>query len=178
MESRTKEMNLWGQQLLDFRLPRWNELPDIDLYKDQIISLVAQYVSILPGEEGLLTSAMINNYVKLGVVPAPVGKRYQKKQLAYFIAIAILKQTLTVSEIGNGLQMQQRLSKTEKAYDIFCAELENAFQIVAAQTKAAEPKSIFEQQVSRENLTLRMICFSVATKLYTKKILSFPPHNH
>ena len=174
MVNRTKEMKVWGQLLNDYRLPRWKDLPDIDLYKEQVISLVEQYVDIIPGDEKLLTPAMINNYVKLGVVPPPKGKRYQKMHLAYFLAITIFKQVLTVSEISNGLKLQQRLTHTEKAYDIFCDEIEYAFQIVAAQTKIVEPKSAFAHQVSRENLTMRMVCFSVATKLYTQKILSIP----
>ena len=55
------------------RLPRWAELPDLELYMDQVLSLVERYLGSYPGFDGKgLTASMVNNYVKLGVMPAPV----------------------------------------------------------------------------------------------------------
>ena len=57
-------------------LPLWQEIPDIPLYMDQVLSLIGQYLSGLPGASAKeLTSSMVNNYVKMGAVPAPVKKR-------------------------------------------------------------------------------------------------------
>ena len=69
-----KSLQNWGQQLENVHLPRWHELPDIELYMDQVITLIEKYLSplITLEKHTLLTSSMVNNYVKHGLIPAPV----------------------------------------------------------------------------------------------------------
>ena len=52
----------WGKEIETATLPRWKELPDIELYMDQVISLVGKYLTpILPKQEqALLTKSMLN----------------------------------------------------------------------------------------------------------------------
>lgn len=57
-------------------LPQWEELPDIDLYMDQVLNLVDRYLSPIGVKP--VTAAMINNYVKLNLIPKPIGKRYSR----------------------------------------------------------------------------------------------------
>ena len=67
-----KELMAWSETLFTFHLPRWEELPAFDLYMDQVITLLETYLRPLLGdvrEETILTSAMINNYVKLKLIP-------------------------------------------------------------------------------------------------------------
>ena len=54
-----------------FHIPRWNELPTVELYLDQVVKLIngvlAPYINfnLDPKDESeLLTKTMINNYVK------------------------------------------------------------------------------------------------------------------
>ena len=84
----------WSAGLAAQRLPRWDELPDIDLYLDQVLTLLDKYLGPFLPENGghALTASMINNYVKLRIVPAPVKKRYGRVQLAYLLVIGLLKQ--------------------------------------------------------------------------------------
>ena len=172
MDARTQELREWGMALRQYHLPRWEELPTIQLYKDQVIALAEEYLSILPGGEKLLTSAMINNYVKLRMVPPPVGKRYDRGHLAYLIAISVLKQILTVGEVHAGIERQTQLSGLRQAYNIFCEELESALCVVSAQAGAGEYIPVLGDSIPRESLALRMAALSFATKLYTQKILS------
>ncbi len=66
MSAYTTEMEQWCQALENYHLPRWDELPDIELYMDQVVTLIEKHVRFLSiNEDKLLTSAMINNYVKL-----------------------------------------------------------------------------------------------------------------
>ncbi len=44
------------------RLPRWTDLPDLELYMDQVVSYINQYLNALNLDE--ITASMINNYVK------------------------------------------------------------------------------------------------------------------
>ena len=59
--------------LVQNKLPKWEELPDIGLYMDQLEKLLNKYLSIYNDgdEEKLITRAMINNYVKNGLIPKP-----------------------------------------------------------------------------------------------------------
>lgn len=76
MEKIKQQLKEWGAELESFRLPRWEELPDLELYMDQVITLIDRYLSpVIQGEKHpLLTSSMVNNYVKLGLIPAPTKK--------------------------------------------------------------------------------------------------------
>ena len=84
-----------------FHLPRWNELPDIGLYMDQVITLINKYIERLsPCGDGTLTPSMINNYVKLGIIPCPVKKKYSRVQLSRLIMICVMKPVLPIQSIG------------------------------------------------------------------------------
>ena len=80
------------------KIPVWNELPEIDLYMDQIIVLMEKYLGTLQNDK-LITPSMINNYVKLGIIPPPEKKKYSKIHIAYLIIICSLKQVMPIPEI-------------------------------------------------------------------------------
>ena len=98
----------WSAGLAAQRLPRWDELPDIDLYLDQVLTLLDKYLGPFLPENGghALTASMINNYVKLRIVPAPVKKRYGRVQLAYLLVIGLLKQVLPIPDVKTLLESQ------------------------------------------------------------------------
>ena len=75
-----------------FHIPRWHELPEFDLYMDQVIALAEKYLSVLSADgKGLLTPSMINNYVKSGVLPPPKNKKYNRTHLAILMIVCITK---------------------------------------------------------------------------------------
>ena len=58
------------QDILNMALPQWELLPDIGLYMDQVITLMDRTFSpALP--KGEMTKSMVNNYVKVGMIPRP-----------------------------------------------------------------------------------------------------------
>ena len=70
MKNNTEELYQWGEDMLTFHLPRWHELPSIDLYMDQLISLIERYLAPLSiPDEKIITPAMVNNYVKMKLIP-------------------------------------------------------------------------------------------------------------
>ena len=78
------------------RPARWEELPDLALYMDQIVSYMPrQLIHFDQGET--LTSAMVNNYIKDGLVPRADGKRYGPVHLGYLTAVCALKKVLPAS---------------------------------------------------------------------------------
>ncbi len=67
-----KQFSDYLAQLQKAQFPRWADLPQFDLYMDQVIQYVNDIVT--PLGFGEITSTMVNNYVKKGVIQAPVKK--------------------------------------------------------------------------------------------------------
>ena len=68
------------QEILEFHCPRYNELPGLDLYMDQVLSVIEEVMKPFHPEEKAMTSSMVNNYVKQKIVTPPVNKKYSRKQ--------------------------------------------------------------------------------------------------
>ncbi len=125
-------LKIWSKQMQDFRLPRWAELPDMELYMDQVISQLDKYLAPLQQGDGehFLTASMVNNYVKQKLLPPPIKKRYSRIHLAHLVIICILKQVLTIPEVKTILCDTLTLKNKEamaEVYDSFCDAQEGAF---------------------------------------------------
>ena len=108
------KLRRWEKYLDSFRLPEWENIPDVGLYMEQVINLLKQYLDYLPPElkeEQFITASTINNYVRTKVMPEPVKKRYYREHIAYLIIICTLKQTLSIALIHRiiptGLQREE-----------------------------------------------------------------------
>ncbi len=102
-------------------LPRWRELPDLELYMDQVLALAERYLGACSSPESRgLTASMVNNYVKIGVLPAPVRKRYSRAHLARLLVICVLKPVLPIASIGRLLEAGLRDCTEEAFFDGFC----------------------------------------------------------
>ena len=110
------------QQMIAYRLPRWEDLPTFDIYMDQLITLVKQYLKDLFDEEDvIITSSMINNYVKMELIPKPVKKRYNREHIAY-LAGHYVDETGADDLSGEGRhRLSDRAAGTERAPSICSA---------------------------------------------------------
>lgn len=177
MENIEKELLRFKEELLSFSIPTWEELPDIELYMDQVITFIEKHLSILTssGDKKIITPAMINNYVKLALIPKPIKKRYNKTHLAYLFAISILKNVFTIQEVKDGILFQANLNGEKKAYNDFCQEQENAIKILAEQIKSEDMEEIgkidLEIVINQENLAIKMATFSFASKIIGEKTI-------
>ncbi len=106
----------------DFRLPRYNEIPNVGLYLEQASKYIGEYLT--PLGEYTLTPSMISNYVKKGLIDNPVKKQYSREQLAYLFFIAVCKSVLSLDALTGFIQLQKRTYPLYKAYDYFCDEFE------------------------------------------------------
>ena len=111
-------------------LPRFAEIPDIPLYMDQLIGYVGKQVDIfaLPTEKPL-TSSMVNNYVKMRLVPQPQSKRYQPLHVAYLIMVCLAKRMYSMNEIERlvALDVQHRFQVPD-VYDRFIELFEGSLR--------------------------------------------------
>lgn len=159
------------KDIIEFHCPRFEELPTILLYKDQVISYIEDVLKPLNlnADEKLLTPTMLNNYVKQRVVAPPVGRRYNEKHLAYLIVVCLVKQVYSLTDICQMIRIQMDLYPTEQAYDFFCVELETALKYVFSERESIEPNSA--TKVTSETEVVRSAVMSVAHKLFIQKYL-------
>lgn len=94
------KLRRWEKHLMRFRLPEWDEIPDFGLYMEQTVDLLRKYLDYLPPElknEEVVTSSAINNYVRRGIMPGPIKKKYYRPHIACLLMICTLKQSLNMS---------------------------------------------------------------------------------
>ena len=154
------------EQLIKIHIPRWNELPDLDLYLDQVVNylerILGQYKT--NKEDKIITKTMINNYVKQGIIPAPEKKKYNRAHIAYLIVICVLKQVFSISDIGKLITLTIQYFEISKAYNRFCANLEVSVKNVFSRKEIRNAEKMTEEQYLLKNVVQ-----AVADKLYVEK---------
>lgn len=161
------------KEILDFHLPRFDELPNIDLYMDQVLSIIENSLNIFSSEndENIITKSMINNYVKQNVIEKPFKKRYKKLHVSYLIIISTLKRVLSISEISKIINNQDY--DVEEFYNMFCYELERSLKdtfLGEVNCEATENKLI-EDNIHNKILVASIRAFS--NKVYVQKLIEF-----
>lgn len=101
MNSINDILSKWLDELNNFSYKDYKDLPDIDLYMDQVVTFLDKQLSIFQTSslDKQITSSMINNYVKGEVVSAPISKKYNREHLALIQEVCTLKQVLTIAEV-------------------------------------------------------------------------------
>lgn len=143
----------------------WDSFPDIGLYMDQVISYVSRQLISFDEGEGL-TPAMVNNYIKDGLLPRAEGKKYSRPHLAYLTAICALKQVLSVKETRALLRAGGTGRDPEDLYAVFFQELSLAEDCAA---EVLDPDLPAEEL---PRLALRLALRSYADKLACERVLS------
>ena len=163
----------WQNFMEVFSLPGWEELPDMDLYVDQVVTLVSRYLNLIPQDEKnpLITASSINNYVRLRVMPAPVRKRYGRRHLAYVLMICTLKQSMALTEIQKILPPDLDDEDTKQIYANFVGRINGAIQGFIDQVNAEAARELVEgNEQGCTNLVLHSAVNSVLYKLLTVKL--------
>ena len=159
----------------DFHIPRWKELPSVDLYLDQVVNLINSCLSpyiffnndYKKKENELLTKTMINNYVKNNLIEAPVKKQYSKIQLSKLFVICVLKQVYSMQDIKNLISIALTYSDVQTAYDKFCKLFEEALLCTYKR------KDFIDKNSSSDNLyLLKSVLLSCSYKIYVQNITS------
>ena len=121
MENEIK--NALAASMQGFHMPRYQELPSVGLYLEQTVTYINNCLKPLGCLE--ITSSMVRNYVKQGLIANPVQKHYDVNQLAYLISLTVLKQVMPLEHIHKMFFRQRAVYTNPVAYDYFCTELEN-----------------------------------------------------
>ena len=114
------------QRLRTQRPVPWEQLPDFALYMDQVLSYMDRQVIRFDEDDGL-TSAMVNNYTKSGLVPRAEGKKCTREHLAYLTVICILKRVMSSREMDLALSAQLAdRGDVSDGYEAFRSSLDKA----------------------------------------------------
>ena len=127
---------------------RPSDIPELDLYMDQIISLMNTHLGN-DGEKEPLTRTMIHNYSKAGVIAPVKGKKYSKEHILQMLAVYSLKNTLTITQIKRILSgIAESGGGAKELADCFNTQLERR-AVISSQLMAS-----VEQMTKETNMTL------------------------
>ncbi len=174
------KLRRWERSLKNYRLPEWEELPTIDLYMEQVIALLSQWLYFLPAEDNqgeVVTPTAINNYVRLKIMPAPNKKKYSRIHIAYLIMICTLKQSVSIAYVQKMIPMGLTEDEVKLVYSDYVKQHRDAAMYFIKQVRAnsrdilsADETEVSSGAVSRiVMLTAVLAGFS---KLMTEKIVN------
>ena len=81
---------------------RPEDVPDIELYMDQVTTFMEQRLKPAtrnPEDDKIMTKTMINNYVKNHLMPPPDKKKYSKEHMLLLIFIYYFKGFMSIGDI-------------------------------------------------------------------------------
>jgi len=147
----------------------WKRLPEFDLYMDQVVSFMERYLEPVKvtDNEKLITSSMINNYTKDGLVPRPNRKKYSRKHLAALAMICMLKSVLPITDIKQLLSYFKTSDEEFKElYSVFCKAQEAAFDVANE-----DSENIRQDKKQRYYRAVELVALSNAYRIAAQKLL-------
>ena len=157
-----------AESIRGLRLPRYAEIPTVGLYLEQTIKYINSYLAPLGCLE--LTGSMVSNYVKKGLIPAPVKKQYVPEQICYLFFVALAKNLTSMENIDLLISVQRGTYTLPVAYDYMCGELENMlFYFFGLKS---QPEELGETDSDEKNL-LRGLIMSAANVIYLNNYIEY-----
>ena len=152
-----------------FHMPRYQDIPNMGLYLEQTTKYLNHFLAPLGCME--VTSSMISNYVKKGLIASPVKKLYYADQIAYLFFIIIAKQVLSMENIIELSERQKKTYTIPVAYDYFCSELENMLYYVFGLNDSVAQIGV---TASHEKTMLRNVIIAAAHIIYLDRCFAQP----
>ena len=157
-----------AESVRGFRLPRYAEIPTVGRYLEQTIKYINTFLAPLGCLE--LTGSMVSNYVKKGLIPAPVKKQYFPEQISYLFFVALAKNLTSMENIDLLISVQRATYTLPVAYDYMCGELENMlFYFFGLKDR---PEEVGETDSDEKNL-LRGLIMSAANVIYLNNYIEY-----
>ena len=165
-----------------FRLPRYQDIPDVGLYLEQTVSYLNSYLD--PFADACMTGSMVSNYVKKKLVKNPVRKQYGREQISTLFFLAVTKSILSLDNLAVLIGIRDERYEPSAFYDAFCDELEACVQTVlqkGGSELVRQESGIFSEKrgltADDEGKILRSIITAVIHKAYLSKWLQlYPSH--
>lgn len=173
----------WINGIQKLTLPRWDDLPDIELYLDQVLSYVNKELQVVflrnkNQKDDIVTASMINNYVKNKIMKAPIKKKYRRSHLAFIITITILKNVGSLNDVSHGIRHLTSVLGASDAYNTFITYLENALQTASKELNGKPDPSYYLTQVSVDLLPLKTATIAFASIMLSNYLFSNISHTN
>ena len=156
-------MNENKMNLEEFKLPLYNEIPDVGLYLDQVTKYISKYVEVL--ECITVTPSMISNYVKKKIITNPVKKQYRREQIAELFFIVLAKSVISLEDASAMLHIYRSKYDPEKAYGFFAESIMNS--VLRTEQSEVEESSCAEQVF--EKRLLKDVATAIGYKVHLEK---------
>lgn len=123
-------MKIIAEDIMNYHCPRWNELPEVELYIEQVVYILDKNLEIFNNNPKIptITPSMINNYVKNKIIAPPKKKKYNRSHLAYLFVICIFKRLMPLADIRKSITLTRKWFSVEEGYNLFCEEFEQALK--------------------------------------------------
>lgn len=168
---------------IDYIKPK--EIPDIDLYMDQVTTFMEEHLhtSKRYPEDKILTKTMINNYSKNNLLPPSNKKKYSKEHMILLIFIYYFKNFLPINDIQGILdpitekffQSKEGRDLTDVYQEIFQIQLENideeARDMIRKLRKANKAFAGMEDSEERKLLSHFAFICSLSFDIWVKKTI-------
>lgn len=157
------------------------DIPAIDLYLDQILSLVAdnRATSSSYYQDKPLTKTMVNNYSKDGLIKPVKGKKYAKEHIVQMLLVYALKSSMSIGEIKRMLTGVDELEDFEGSDLIACYDRYlDTKDDIRAMSREAVDRMLEEQQLSVEDdrdflvFLLSLVAFSSYTNSIARALIA------
>ncbi|MGN0512663.1 MAG: DUF1836 domain-containing protein [Lachnospiraceae bacterium] len=176
MSNDTKDfVNSVVKRLAQMTYIRPDEIPDINLYMDQVTTFMEDHLNDAKrySDDKILTKTMINNYAKNDLLPPPVKKKYSKDHMIMLIFIYYFKNILSISDIqslltplSNGFFDGQGSVSLEKIYkEIYNYERSQMVEIAKLISRTQRDSQELFSDVSDEDERRYLQLFSLVCML-------------
>ncbi len=135
---------------IDYIKPR--EIPNIDLYMDQVTTFMEEHLSASKRypEDKILTKTMINNYAKNRLLPSPDKKKYSKEHMLLLIYIYYYKSILSIGDIQSLLEpLTERYFHNESDFNMQSI-YEEVFSLEKSQVEKMKQDVIDKYHIASE----------------------------
>ncbi|KGO32123.1 hypothetical protein Q757_02890, partial [Oenococcus alcoholitolerans] len=106
--------------------PEWDQLPNFDIYLDQLLDITNQYIYPITGEK--ITKTMMHNYTKAEVIMRPDNKKYGRIHLAGAIIVSLLKSVFSLEMIKSGFKLELDHGPSQQVYDFFIKTFNDLYE--------------------------------------------------
>lgn len=171
------------QRLAKLNYIKPGDVPNIDLYMDQVTTFMDEHLSDVKRYEDdkILTKTMINNYTKNDLLPPPVKKKYSKEHIYVLTFIYYLKNILSISDIQKLLNPltdkffnKEELPDLEyiysEIYNMEKAQIASLYKDVVERTQVAKEAFLdVENEEDKDFLQLFSLVGLLSFDVYMKK---------
>lgn len=164
----------FAREYRDFEATSWDSLPDIELYMEQITGYLNRQLRVQTRQDRedsqVLTSSMINNYVKSGLITRPIQKRYDREQLAQLYMLCSMKQILNIPDAAALIRyLTSKEHPISEVYDAFVSDQHDINEGVA---DVLEQVGGVKSEYDLLKIAVGLVLNAAAERLAAERIIS------